>query len=316
MARAARKRQYKLTTEERKKRQEKFRKRSRSLKNKVRQLAEQTDCYVAFIAIDKSGKCQSIRSSNDPSWPPSIDDMIDLYPSGDHAFLPKHGYSATPEGSVHSNMMNAGSDDETEGDTVNPPARAQRRGPATREVVGRWNRRSLGSESRQTRQRLPAGVPATRKRRYRPSSPSSDGDESEYEPPSSTARQRSEECIPVEALESRQTEDKHLRASLEGVLTLGSPSTMQDGEWERSTALQTGSGDEVVGPIGRGAEDAEVLEHGNGENAETMDWQMVDVPDSVPHADEPPPISAPVLKVDPMSIRSIVEGWNRIFQSG
>ncbi|KAF8852980.1 hypothetical protein BDZ45DRAFT_677981 [Acephala macrosclerotiorum] len=194
--------------------------------------------------------------------------------------------------------MNASSGDETERDTVNPPAPVRRRGR-----LPRWDRRSA---SRQTRQ------PVTRKPRCRSSSPSSDGNESEYEPPSSTAQQKSEECTPAEAPEPRQTEDEYLRASLEGILTLESLSTMQDGEREISATLQTGGGDEVMGLIGGGAEDVEVL----GGNAETMDWQMVDVLDSAPHVDEPPPISAPAFKVDPMSIRNIVEGWNHIFQSG
>ena len=62
--------------EERKSRQEKFTKRSKSLFNKTKRLAEDTDAWVALIVRDKSGKVRSIRSSNVPDWPPSIQDLI------------------------------------------------------------------------------------------------------------------------------------------------------------------------------------------------------------------------------------------------
>jgi hypothetical protein len=95
-------------SEERKKRQEKFRKRTRSFFNKARLLAKDTDAWVAVIVRDRSGRIQSFRASDNPQWPPSIKDLIVsrpcqnsmiLYtdqdqkrdhPSGTHEFLEKH----------------------------------------------------------------------------------------------------------------------------------------------------------------------------------------------------------------------------------
>ena len=62
--------------EERKKRQEKFRKRTRSLFNKTRLLARDTDAWVALIVRDRDGRVQSIRSSGSRYWPPSIQDVM------------------------------------------------------------------------------------------------------------------------------------------------------------------------------------------------------------------------------------------------
>ncbi|KAH9206341.1 hypothetical protein DL95DRAFT_73799 [Leptodontidium sp. 2 PMI_412] len=62
--------------EERKKRQEKFRKRTRSLFNKTRLLAKDTDAWVALIVRDRAGRVQSIRSSGSRYWPPSIQDLM------------------------------------------------------------------------------------------------------------------------------------------------------------------------------------------------------------------------------------------------
>jgi hypothetical protein len=62
--------------EERKKRQEKFRKRTRSFFNKARLLAKDTDAWVALVVRDRSGRVQSFRSSDSPYWPPSIQDLI------------------------------------------------------------------------------------------------------------------------------------------------------------------------------------------------------------------------------------------------
>lgn len=62
--------------DEHKKRREKYTKRTKSLRKKIRELAKQTDAYVALVLRDPCGKVESIRSSNDPSWPPSIDTLI------------------------------------------------------------------------------------------------------------------------------------------------------------------------------------------------------------------------------------------------
>ena len=62
--------------EERKRRQEKFRKRTGSLFNKVRLLAKDTDAWVTLIVRDRSGRIQSFRSSDNFNWPPSIKDLI------------------------------------------------------------------------------------------------------------------------------------------------------------------------------------------------------------------------------------------------
>ncbi|KAH7363995.1 hypothetical protein BKA65DRAFT_545897 [Rhexocercosporidium sp. MPI-PUGE-AT-0058] len=79
--------------EERKKRQEKFRKRTRSLFNKTRLLAKDTDAWVALIVRDRAGRVQSIRSSGSRYWPPSIQDLMKAYPSGTHEFLEKEDIS-------------------------------------------------------------------------------------------------------------------------------------------------------------------------------------------------------------------------------
>ena len=57
-------------------RQEKYRKRTKSLKSKVKELAQLTDGYIALILCDKSGKYETIRSSNKLYWPPSIKSII------------------------------------------------------------------------------------------------------------------------------------------------------------------------------------------------------------------------------------------------
>jgi hypothetical protein len=54
---------------ERKKRLEKFRKRSKSLVHKAKELAEQTDSYVGLYLIEKSGRCHTF-TSHDPNWHP------------------------------------------------------------------------------------------------------------------------------------------------------------------------------------------------------------------------------------------------------
>ncbi|PVH67566.1 hypothetical protein DL98DRAFT_600355 [Cadophora sp. DSE1049] len=79
--------------EERKKRQEKFRKRTRSLFNKTRLLARDTDAWVALIVRDRDGRVQSIRSSGSRYWPPSIQDVVKANPSGTHEFLEKQDIS-------------------------------------------------------------------------------------------------------------------------------------------------------------------------------------------------------------------------------
>lgn len=97
--------------EERKKRQEKFRKRTRSLYNKTRLLAKDTDAWVALIVRDRAGRVQSFRSSGSLYWPPSIQDLMvsrhfsssiilpadpgrkTAHPSGAHEFLEKHAIS-------------------------------------------------------------------------------------------------------------------------------------------------------------------------------------------------------------------------------
>ena len=97
--------------EERKKRQEKFRKRTRSLFNKTRLLAKDTDAWVALIVRDRAGRVQSFRLSGSRYWPPSIQDLMvsrhfsssmissadpgrkTTHPSGTHEFLEKHAIS-------------------------------------------------------------------------------------------------------------------------------------------------------------------------------------------------------------------------------
>src|SRR6266536_1855529 len=98
-------------TEERKKRQEKFTKRSRSLFNKTIGLAKDTDAWVALIVRDRAGRIKSFRSSDSPYCPLSIQDLMvsrhfsssiilyaDLgqkttHPSGTHEFLMKYAIS-------------------------------------------------------------------------------------------------------------------------------------------------------------------------------------------------------------------------------
>ena len=62
--------------EEQKKRNEKYTKRTKSLIRKVRELAEGTDAFVSLVLRDPRGKVQSVRSSDDPNWPPSINNIM------------------------------------------------------------------------------------------------------------------------------------------------------------------------------------------------------------------------------------------------
>ena len=62
--------------EERKKRQEKFRKRTGSLFDKVKKLALDTDAFVALVVRDRAGRVRSFRSSDSLYWPHSITDLI------------------------------------------------------------------------------------------------------------------------------------------------------------------------------------------------------------------------------------------------
>lgn len=69
--------QTKMTAvEERKKRQEKFRKRTGSLFDKVRKLAQDTDAFVSLVVRDRAGRVRSFRSSDSLYWPHSIKDLI------------------------------------------------------------------------------------------------------------------------------------------------------------------------------------------------------------------------------------------------
>jgi hypothetical protein len=69
--------QTKMTVaEERKKRQEKFRKRTGSLFDKVKKLALDTDAFVALVVRDRAGRVRSFRSSDSLYWPHSITDLI------------------------------------------------------------------------------------------------------------------------------------------------------------------------------------------------------------------------------------------------
>jgi len=69
--------QTKMTVaEERKKRQEKFRKRTGSLFDKVKKLALDTDAFVALVIRDRAGRVRSFRSSDSLYWPHSITDLI------------------------------------------------------------------------------------------------------------------------------------------------------------------------------------------------------------------------------------------------
>jgi hypothetical protein len=65
-----------MESEQRKRRQEKFRKRSKSLFHKVEELATETDAWVVFIVRDRTGRVRSIRSSSNPNWNPSVNDLI------------------------------------------------------------------------------------------------------------------------------------------------------------------------------------------------------------------------------------------------
>jgi hypothetical protein len=69
--------QNKLTeAEERKRRQEKFRKRSPSLFSKAKLLAKDTDAWVALIVCDRAGRIRSFRLSDSLYWPLSTKDLI------------------------------------------------------------------------------------------------------------------------------------------------------------------------------------------------------------------------------------------------
>ncbi|PVH67605.1 hypothetical protein DL98DRAFT_543023 [Cadophora sp. DSE1049] len=84
--------------EERKKRQEKFRKRTRSLFNKARLLARDTDAWVALIVRDRDGRVQSIRSSGSRYWPPSIQDVVAVAGDTNDAFLDHSETDSADEG--------------------------------------------------------------------------------------------------------------------------------------------------------------------------------------------------------------------------
>jgi hypothetical protein len=62
--------------DERKKRQEKFRKRTGSLFDKVEKLARDTDAFVSLVVCDRTGKARSFRASDRPYWPHSIKELI------------------------------------------------------------------------------------------------------------------------------------------------------------------------------------------------------------------------------------------------
>lgn len=103
--------QFQMERAERKRRQEKFTKRTRSLFNKAKLLAKDTDAWVALIIRDRSGQIKSFRSSDSLYWPPSIKDLIvsrrflssmilyankhqkKKHPSGTHEFLEKYAVS-------------------------------------------------------------------------------------------------------------------------------------------------------------------------------------------------------------------------------
>ena len=63
------------TAEDRKKRQEKFRKRTGSLFDKAKKLAEDTDAFVALIVRDRVGRIRSFRSSDSLYWPHHCKDL-------------------------------------------------------------------------------------------------------------------------------------------------------------------------------------------------------------------------------------------------
>lgn len=65
-------RKSKSAVDTRKKRQEKYRKRTKSLMNKVRELGAQTDCSAALILRDHAGAYKTCVVSQDPCWSPSI----------------------------------------------------------------------------------------------------------------------------------------------------------------------------------------------------------------------------------------------------
>lgn len=62
--------------DERRKRQDKFRKRTKSLVSKARLLAKDTDASVALIVRGRDGRVQSFRSSDNAHWPPSIENIV------------------------------------------------------------------------------------------------------------------------------------------------------------------------------------------------------------------------------------------------
>jgi hypothetical protein len=68
--------QTKTIMEERKKRQEKFKKRSGSLFDKVKKLALDTDTFATLVVRDRAGRVQSFKSLNDFYWPYLITDLI------------------------------------------------------------------------------------------------------------------------------------------------------------------------------------------------------------------------------------------------
>lgn len=59
-----------------KQRREKLTKRSKSLKKKVKELARLTDAHVAFFISDGRGPVDTITSSPDRNWPPSIQTVM------------------------------------------------------------------------------------------------------------------------------------------------------------------------------------------------------------------------------------------------
>ena len=54
---------------------EKARKRTKSLFRKANELAQITDANV-YVVIDRSGKYQVYRSTDEPGWPPSQEEMV------------------------------------------------------------------------------------------------------------------------------------------------------------------------------------------------------------------------------------------------
>lgn len=54
---------------------EKARKRTKSLFNKANELAQIADANI-YIVVDRSGKYQIYRSTDQPGWPPSEQEMV------------------------------------------------------------------------------------------------------------------------------------------------------------------------------------------------------------------------------------------------